>query len=310
MTRADALREAAQRLAAAGVPSPARESRLLGAYALGLSAEALFLEPAAPLAPDEAHRLEACVRRRARREPFAYIAGRRAFWTLDMATDPRALIPRPETETLVEAALARASALPLRARLLDLGTGSGCLLVALLRELPGAWGVGADASAGAVALARRNARAHGVGDRSAFVVADWGAPMAGRFHAILCNPPYVADGEIAQLAPEIARHEPRSALSGGADGLACYRRLAPEIARLLAPTGFAAVEIGAGMGDAVSALFGASGLTETGRARDLAGRERCVLFSAAADAPRNKRAGKCPAISGRENKGCKPWQPE
>ena len=275
---AAALGSAAAALRAAGIDAPRREARLLMQHALGLRPEALLAGDDRPLDDAEARRLAAFVRRRAGREPLAYVTGVREFWSLAFAVDRSALVPRPETETVVEAVLARAAHLPPRPRLLDLGTGSGCLLVALLSELHGATGLGIDISAAAVSLARANAARHGLDGRASFVVADWGAPLAARFDVVVSNPPYVAAEALASLAPEIVSHEPQTALAGGADGYACYRRLAPQVARLLAPTGLAAIEVGAGMADEVASLFAAEGLAEIERRRDLAGIERCALF--------------------------------
>ena len=281
---AAALGSAAAVLRAAGIDAPRREARLLMQHALGLRPEALLAGDARPLDDAEARRLAAFVRRRAGREPLAYVTGVREFWSLEFAVDGSALVPRPETETVVEAVLARAAQLPPRPRLLDFGTGSGCLLVALLSELHGATGLGIDISAAAVSLARANAARHGLDGRASFVVADWGAPLATRFDVVVSNPPYVAAEALASLAPEIVSHEPRTALAGGADGYACYRRLAPQIARLLAPAGLAAIEVGAGMADEVASLFAAEGLAEIDRRRDLAGIDRCALFARRAGA--------------------------
>ena len=283
-SRAEALGAATEMLRAAGVDAPRRDARLLMQHALGLTPEALLAEDGLPLGEEEAWRLAALVRHRAAREPIAYLTGKREFWSLDFAVDSSALVPRPESETLVEAVLAHTARLPARPRLLDLGTGTGCLLVALLTELPGAIGLGIDVSDAAVSLARRNAYHHGLGERASFAVADWGAPLAARFDIVVSNPPYVAARELASLAPEIARHEPRTALAGGADGYESYRRLAPQVAQLLAPRGLAAIELGAGMADEVELLFVASGLVEIGRRRDLAGMERCALFARDTDA--------------------------
>ena len=282
-SRAAALGTATTELRAAGVDAPRRDARLLMQHALGLSPETLLADDRLPLGEDEAGRLTALVRRRAAREPVAYLTGRREFWSLELAVDRSALVPRPESETLVEAVLDRAPRLPAHPRLLDLGTGTGCLLVALLSELPGAVGLGIDVSASAVSLARANACRHGLGERASFAVADWGAALAARFDVVVSNPPYVATPELVSLAPEIACHEPRTALAGGADGYECYRRLAPQIARLLASGGLAAIELGAGMADEVRSLFAASGLLEIGRRRDLSGIERCALFARGSD---------------------------
>ena len=283
-TVAAALGSTAAALRAAGIGAPRREARLLMQHALGLQPEALLASDDRPLDAAECERLSALVRRRAAREPLAYLTGAREFWSLEFAVDRSALVPRPETETVVEAVLARAAHLPPRPRLLDLGTGSGCLVVSLLSELRGATGVGIDISADAVSLARANAARHGLGGRAAFIVADWGAPLAARFDIVVSNPPYVAAPALASLAPEIVGHEPQTALAGGPDGYACYRRLAPQVVRLLAPAGLAAIELGAGMADEVASLFAAEGLTEIDRRRDLAGIDRCALFVCGADA--------------------------
>ena len=283
--RAEALGFATAELRAAGVDAPRRDARLLLQHALGLSPEALLADDRLPLAEVEARRLKALVDRRAAREPIAYLTGTREFWSLDFAVDRSALVPRPESETLVEAVLARAPRLPARPRVLDLGTGTGCLLMALLSELPGAVGVGVDVSAAAVSLARDNAGHLGLGSRACFAVADWGAPLAAQFDIVVSNPPYVVASELVSLAPEVACHEPQTALAGGADGYDCYRQLAPQVARLLAPRGLAAIELGVGMADEVALLFSASGLAEIGRRRDLSGIERCALFA------RDTRAG-------------------
>ena len=283
-TLAAALGAAAAELRSAGVDAPRRDARLLMQHALGLKPEALLAHDDRPLGEAEARRLAALVQRRAAREPLAYLTGCREFWSLEFAVDRSALVPRPETETVVEAVLSRGARLPRRPRLLDLGTGSGCLLVALLSELTGAAGLGIDISAAAVSLARANATRYGLGKRASFIVADWGAPVAGRFDIVVSNPPYVGARALASLAPEIACHEPRTALTGGVDGYACYRQLAPQIARLLAPAGLAAIEVGAQMADEVVSLFAAEGLAEIDRRRDLAGIERCALFVHGADA--------------------------
>ncbi len=282
-TRAGAMRAATRCLQAAGIGEPRRETHLLMQHVLGLTREALFVEPNLLLDEKEAEQLASLIRRRVDREPIAYLTGKREFWSLDLAVDRSTLVPRPETETVVEAVLARADWLVERPLLLDLGTGSGCLLIALLSELPGAVGVGVDSSIDAVLLAHANARSHGLEDRAWFVAADWGEPLAGQFHVVVGNPPYVAAAELPSLAPDVVRYEPPSALVGGVDGRDCYRRLAPHIARLLAPKGLAAIELGAGMADGVAALFGAAGLVKIGCRRDLAGVDRCALFAREAD---------------------------
>ncbi|MCG8443949.1 MAG: peptide chain release factor N(5)-glutamine methyltransferase, partial [Caulobacterales bacterium] len=207
------------------------------------------------------------------RAPLAHILGARGFWSLDLAVTPDVLVPRPETEHVVEALLAADA--PAHARVLDLGVGSGAILLSVLAERPDAFGLGVDASPAAIAVARRNARAHALAGRCAFLVSDWDAALDARFDLIACNPPYVRSGDIAALEPEVRDHEPRGALDGGADGLDAYRRLAPRLTVLLAPGGTAAFEVGAGQAGPVKELFTLAGLSvELGR--DLAGRDRVV----------------------------------
>ena len=238
-TLAEALRDAARTLAAAGVEAPQREARLLAQLALGLSAGAVAVGGDRRLDAGEALRLAQFVERRAARIPFAYLAGAKEFWSLPFRVTPDVLIPRPESETVVETVLA---ALPDRnapLRLLDLGTGSGCLLVALLHELPNAFGVGADRSAAALAVARGNAAANGLGGRAGFVCADWAAPLAGPFDVIVSNPPYIDAAEIDALEPDV-RQEPIIALTAGPDTLLAYRTIVAAAPGLLTPGGILA----------------------------------------------------------------------
>ncbi|HVM79816.1 MAG TPA: peptide chain release factor N(5)-glutamine methyltransferase [Stellaceae bacterium] len=279
---ATALTATASRLAAAGIDDSRREARLLMATALGWDAARVLAYPESVLDAEAEARLESLLARRARREPMARILGHREFWSLRFELSPATLDPRPDSETLIEAALA---ALPDRAqpyRALDLGTGSGCLLLALLSELPQAWGLGIDRAAEAVATARRNAAALGLGSRARFAVGDWATAIAGDWHAILVNPPYIASGAIAGLMPEVAKHEPRLALDGGRDGLDAYRTLLPQVAGLLAPQGVAVIELGEGQLAAVAEIASAVGLVIHGKRHDLAGVERCLIVARAA----------------------------
>jgi len=208
---------------------------------------------------------------------MAYILGEREFWSLPLFVGPGVLVPRPETETLVEAALEAFPDRRVPLGILDLGTGSGCLLLALLREYPNASGVGVDRSAEALAHATLNARRHGLADRAHLVHGDWGRGLAGPFELIVANPPYVASGELTELAPEVARYEPRAALDGGADGLDAYRAILPDLPRLLAPAGVACLEIGAGQATALAALAEVAGFRVAVRP-DLAGIPRCLVL--------------------------------
>ncbi|HEV2816028.1 MAG TPA: peptide chain release factor N(5)-glutamine methyltransferase [Allosphingosinicella sp.] len=262
----EALAAAAARLAAVS-DTPRLDAELLMADALGVEREAMLLAGADVPAPAA---FDALMARRMTREPVAYILGRRAFWTIELEVGPGALVPRPDSEALIEAAVVRfGDAGP--ARILDLGTGPGTLLLAALDQWPSATGLGIDSSAAALDYARRNGNA-----RAEFRRGDWGEGIAERFDLILCNPPYVEEG--ADLPADVADFEPGAALYAGADGLAAYRALAPQLARLLAPGGIVCLEIGAGQDAAVGALMAAAGFTTQSR-RDLGGNIRCLVLS-------------------------------
>ena len=248
------------------------DAELLMAAALGIGRDRLILDPPNVVPPDQFAEM---VERRCAGEPIAYITGHRAFWTIDLEVGPRALIPRPDSETLLVAAVEHFAGTPGPKRILDLGTGPGTLLLAALDEWPGATGVGVDASPIALAFAQRNAERLGLGGRAALQLGDWGKGLRSRFDLILCNPPYVATD--AAMGPGVAEFEPAEALFAGADGLDDYRRLAPMIGRLLAPGGLAAIEIGHDQDASVAALFGDAG-HRTILARDLAGRPRALLI--------------------------------
>jgi release factor glutamine methyltransferase len=217
------------------------------------------------------------LQRRAEREPLALILGYREFWSLRFAVSRATLIPRPESETLIEAALRLFTDRSAPLRILDLGTGTGCLLLASLHEFPQAFGVGTDHAFPAVRLARDNASSLGLADRSAFACADWAQPISARFDLILSNPPYIESAAIPKLMPEVAHYEPCSALDGGADGLEAYRTLIPAIPELLRPAGVAILEIGARQAAAVAGLAKIQGMT-TSYERDLAGIPRAVIY--------------------------------
>ena len=241
-TIGECLTGGAARLAAAGVPSPKREARLLLAHALGIETAVVIGYPEWPVAQDAAYR--ALIERRAAREPLSHLTGRREFWSLDFTVTPDTLDPRPDSETVVEAALEKFPDRAAPVSILDLGAGTGCLLLALLHELPKASGVGVDIQPEAVAVARDNAERLGLGSRARFVVGNWGESLTGAFDLIVGNPPYIPTGDIAGLQREVARYEPRRALDGGPDGLDCYRALAGDVARLLATRGTAILEFG------------------------------------------------------------------
>lgn len=276
-TVGSALAEVARRLAAADIDETRREARLIVAAALGWQPTQVLGRPEAALDGTLRQRVLALADRRARREPLSRLLGYREFWSLRFALSPETFDPRPDSETLIEAALA---ALPDRAepyRVLDLGTGTGCLLLALLSELPNAVGLGVDRSAAAAATARRNAQALGLSSRAQLLAGDWGAALGGAWDVILANPPYIPSGGIESLMPEVARHEPRPALDGGPDGLDAYRALAPEIRRLLAPAGLAFLELGLGQKTAVMALLAGVGLAMRATRPDLSGVDRCLV---------------------------------
>ena len=270
------LCRAGQHLRAAAIPTPRQEARMLLGAALGVAPEDLLRDARAPVAAENAARFKVLLKRRLTGEPMAHLLGHRGFWTLDLAVSPASLIPRPDSETLVEAAL---DAFPDRAaplRVLDLGTGTGALLLAVLSEYPNAWGLGIDRVVKAAELARMNASRTGLSARAAFLVADWSAALDSRFDLVLCNPPYIESAAIAGLMVEVARFEPASALDGGVDGLDAYRAVLACLPGLLADEGVAILELGAGQGAAVAALAGAQGLVPGPVRADLGGIPRAL----------------------------------
>jgi release factor glutamine methyltransferase len=278
VTIAQARRALADAFRRAELDSPELDARLLVGHALGLDHTALTVEGDRSLGGRAARELAALAARRLDREPVARIVGVKEFWGLPLRLTKATLVPRPETETVVEAALAaidedgaRTHAL----RIADLGTGSGALLIALLTELPGAAGIGTDISGEALVAARDNADRLGVAHRAAFAVCDFGAALAGAFDLVVSNPPYIASGDIAGLATEV-RHDPRRALDGGADGLASYRTIAGQVPKLLKAGGHLVVELGVGQELDVAELFRKAGLAPSPARRDLAGIPRAL----------------------------------
>ena len=266
-----ALRNAATRFSSS--VTPRLDAELLLAHALGITREALLLDLDRPAPPGFA----ALVERRAAQEPVAYITGTRGFWTIDLLVGPGVLIPRSDSETLMEAAVAHYAGAAGPARVLDLGTGPGTLLLAALDQWPAATGIGVDNSLVALDYARRNAVALGMDDRVGLREAIWAEGLDGRFDLILANPPYIATHEA--LPAEVSAFEPAEALFAGVDGLGDYRRIAPALPRLLAPGGVACIEIGYRQAEAVSALLRGQGLRIAVR-HDLGGRDRCVVATA------------------------------
>jgi release factor glutamine methyltransferase len=289
VTVAEALADAATALAEAGIHDAATDARLLLQRALGLDRVALFLARGDPLSAEAAVRLGVLVDRRLRREPVSRILGSREFWSLPFGLGPATLDPRPDSETLVAAALAHLMPADRAWRILDLGTGTGCLLLATLWERSAAFGIGIDRSTEAAAIARANAAALGLAGRAAFAAGDWATAIRGAFDLVLCNPPYIAEGEISSLEPEVALHDPHAALSGGVDGLDAYRRVAEEISGLMTKDGVAIFELGAGQGNAVAGILADAGLATLERREDLGGIPRC-LIAGKAIAPRKALA--------------------
>ncbi|MEJ1969814.1 MAG: peptide chain release factor N(5)-glutamine methyltransferase [Rhizomicrobium sp.] len=256
----DPVADAAARLRAAGIDSPRLDARLLWEFA--------------QRRPDIFERL---VARRTAREPLAYIVGTREFWSLDFAVGPGCLIPRPETETLIEVLIRLVPDRATPLSILDLGTGSGCLLIAALKEYPAAHGVGIDSSPDALAWAARNVAAHDVEDRASLIQTGWIEEASPGFDIVLSNPPYIPSADIAQLEPEVRNHEPLTALDGGPDGLDAYRAIASRISGLLRPSGRALLELGIGQAEAVRGILIGRNLQVMGITPDLAGISRVII---------------------------------
>jgi len=277
-TIADVLRRVASRLAAAGIERSRAEARLLVEAATGASRAEIIGFGERALTPPQSEALERLVARRCLREPVSRILGKREFWSLPFAVTPATLDPRPDSETLVSAVLGEIADRQAALEILDLGTGTGCLLLALLSELPQARGTGVDLAPEAVATARDNAAALGLAARAAFLVGDWARDINARFHVVISNPPYIESAAVSGLQPEVARFDPAAALDGGPDGLAAYRLLIPQAAERLVPGGLMALEIGAGQSESVDRLAADAGFTAIGTVHDLAGIPRCLLF--------------------------------
>jgi release factor glutamine methyltransferase len=284
LTIREAIERAAGCLERAGVEDARLDAWLLLAHVRGEDRATLLAHATDELGAGDRQAFRRLVARRQAREPLAQIVGRKEFWSLDFLVTSDVLCPRADSETLVEAALSglggRCVASHWRGRVLDLGTGSGCLLLALLRECRAAEGIGVDLSMAALGIARANGERLGLADRARWLRADWGSALAAAsVDLILANPPYIADGDANSLAPEIRKFEPGAALFAGQEGLDAYKALAPDLCRLLRPGGLACLEVGAGQADAVEALLLQAGLEGRGRRRDLAGIERCVIVA-------------------------------
>lgn len=279
-TRRGALKEAVALMKKAGLDTPVLDARLIVQHALGLDWDDLFLKADQELHAAARDRLVAALSRRAAHEPVSRIVGKRHFWTLELSVTPDTLDPRADTETLIEAVIAARPDKTLPLRMLDLGTGTGAILLALLREYPNATGIGVDISDGALAVARANAESHGLEGRASFVSADWTDGLEERFDLIVSNPPYIRRGDLAGLPPDVRDYDPALALDGGEDGLDAYRAILPRIPARLAVDGMALFEVGMDQADAVSAVAEGAGLREARRRKDLGGIERIVAFEA------------------------------
>jgi release factor glutamine methyltransferase len=266
---------ARDQLIAAGVDSPVLDARLLLEAGAGVTRLDIVTDPRRTLTAEQVVAVQALINRRVAREPVSHIIGKKAFWTLDLNVTPAVLTPRPETEFLVEAALEfLPKASP--ARVLDLGVGSGAVLLAVLAERELASGIGLDVSADAIAVARGNAEMLKLDNRADFHLGNWTADFGERFDVVLANPPYIPSAEIDALAPEVSKHEPRVALDGGPDGLDAYRAIVPRLGDWLEPGGAFAFEVGAGQAEAVGGLVKAAGHMLQPPRLDLAGVPRVV----------------------------------
>jgi release factor glutamine methyltransferase len=277
-TIASARQALARAFATAALASPELDARILIGHALGLDAAGIVSQGARPVTSSERAAIAALAQRRLAHEPVARILGVKEFWGLLFRLNEETLVPRPETETVVEAALAALGSRRQHAlRIADLGTGSGALLLALLSECPRALGIGTDLSQGAIACARRNAQTLQLQERVTFTVCNYGAALKGSFDLVVSNPPYVRRSDIATLQPEVRLFDPERALDGGDDGLHGYREITTDAGRLLGTGGMFVVEIGAGQASAVAALFSAAGLAVESPYPDLTGIPRALL---------------------------------
>jgi len=272
-------RSAAARLREGGVESAESDARILLSHVLGLEDAAVFAASRAEAPEGIRRRLEAFLARRLAGEPIARIVGRKEFWSRSFGLGPDTLVPRPESETVVEAALAAFPDQAAALRVLDLGTGSGILLAAILAERPRASGLGLDRSEGALVVARANLAALGLGARASFACGDWGVALNAAYDLVVCNPPYIAADEFTALSREVRAHDPRLALDGGGDGLSAYRAIVADLARLLHAHGVAVLELGRGQESAVANLATEAGLFIAGPVRpDLAGISRALTL--------------------------------
>lgn len=266
-----------KRLEAAGIDTPVLDARLLLEAGAGVSRLEIVTDPRRVIDDAQVDAVNALTKRREAREPVSHILGRKHFWTLDLAVNANVLTPRPETEFVVEAGLQETLPADAPHRILDLGAGSGAIILALLKDRPNATGVAIDVSDRALELVRLNAEQLGVADRLEIRQANWAEGLDERFDLVVSNPPYIQTGDIDGLAPEVSRFEPRLALDGGADGFVAYRIIIAALPRLLKPGAAFALEVGLGQAEGVAALAEAAGLSTSEPRRDLAGIPRVVV---------------------------------
>jgi release factor glutamine methyltransferase len=278
LTLAEALRRATADLGTAGIEGPGNDARLLISAALGLSAAQVLARPERPLRPEEVESFGRLIARRVAREPVSRILGEREFYGRTFGISPATLDPRPDSEALIDQTLklvAREGWQSRALRILDVGTGSGCLLLTLLAELPSAFGVGTDVSVAALETARANAVRLGLARSAGWLAGDLVAAVRGPFDLLISNPPYIPSLEVAQTEPEVREHDPLLALDGGPDGVTFFRRLSARVGEIV-PDGWIVVETGHNQADAVATLLAAQGLRKISVQRDVAGRRRCV----------------------------------
>ncbi len=273
----EALRWAVMKLQQERIESASLDARVLLEYVLGVNREQLLFSLELPITSAQYERFAALVAKRAKHQPVSKIIGKREFWGINFVVNEKTLDPRPDSETLIEYVLERVTDRDAKLRILDLGTGTGCLLLSLLLELPNAKGVGVDCCPEALAVAKENVVTLGLNDRAEFVASDWCSKLTGKFDIVLSNPPYIPTEVIATLEPEVAEFDPMLALDGGADGLVCYRKIMQQLPGIMAKDGFAAFEIGMGQQNDLTEIANENGMEIAGSKNDLSGISRCLI---------------------------------
>lgn len=275
----DVLRHAVLELQRAHIETASMDARVLLQHVLGLTREELLLNTERKVNSGQLAQYDELVEMRKNRQPVSQLIGTREFWGMCFKVTNHTLDPRPDSETLIEAILARIANREAPLRILDLGTGTGCLLLTLLTEYPNAHGTGVDICGSALNVAQENATRLGLERRSRFLASSWGNSVEGSYDLIISNPPYIPSAAIANLAPEVSRWEPKLALDGGPDGMECYRSIVPQLKTLLNPTGLAVFEIGMGQAKELETIVQASGLQVVGSKDDMAYITRCILVT-------------------------------